>query len=167
MEAQRQDDLNFLNRYYESGLSNILVVYGHRNIEQDAFLMKFMENRKSFFYSARSASSREQLRLWSEELKKDGITPTVISMHTIKPIDKECILNLINKGYKIYTFEEHTILGGLGSVIAEIIAESGNAVQFKRIGINDEFSHIVGNSQFIREQFKLDKDGILKQIFNK
>ena len=74
MEEQRQDDLNFLNRYYESGLSNILVVYGHRNIEQDSFLLKFMENRKSFFYSARSASSGEQLRLWTEELKNDGIS---------------------------------------------------------------------------------------------
>ena len=73
MLEQRQDDLRFLNRYYESGLSNILVVYGHKNIEQDAFLMKFMENRKSFFYSARSASAKEQLTLWSGELRKDGI----------------------------------------------------------------------------------------------
>ena len=74
MEEQRQDDLSFLNRYYESGLSNILVVYGHRNIEQEAFLMKFMENRKSFFYSARSASGREQLKLWTDELKNDSIS---------------------------------------------------------------------------------------------
>ena len=103
----------------------------------------------------------------AQEFKKDGINPMVISMHAIKPIDKECILNLINGGYKIYTFEEHTILGGLGSAIAEIIAESGKAVQFKRIGINDEFSHIVGNSQYIREQFKLDKEGILKQLITK
>ena len=81
MEEQRQDDLSFLNRYYESGLSNILVVYGHRNIEQDAFLMKFMENRKSFFYSARSASGREQLRLWTEELKNDGIVADKIDSY--------------------------------------------------------------------------------------
>lgn len=103
----------------------------------------------------------------AQELKKEGINPTVISMHTIKPIDKECILNLINKGYKIFTFEEHTIIGGFGSAIAEIIAESGKSVPFKRLGINDEFSHIVGKAQYIREQFKLDKAGILEQIVNK
>jgi len=62
-------------------LSNILVVYGHRNIEQDAFLSKFMENRKSFLYSARSASSREQLRLWLGELKADGIPSEKISSY--------------------------------------------------------------------------------------
>ncbi|MBO4456834.1 MAG: ATP-binding protein [Butyrivibrio sp.] len=81
MLEQRQDDLRFLNRYYESGLSNILVVYGHKNIEQDAFLMKFMENRKSFFYSARSASAKEQLTLWSGELKRDGIPVGEVSTY--------------------------------------------------------------------------------------
>ena len=73
MEAQRSEDLRFLNRYYESGLSNILVVYGHRNIEQSALLSKFTENRKSFDYSARSASEREQLFLWTGELKSNRI----------------------------------------------------------------------------------------------
>jgi transketolase len=100
---------------------------------------------------------------YAQELKKDGINPTIISMHSIKPIDKDCILQLINNGNKIYTFEEHTIIGGLGSAVAEIIAESGKAVQFKRIGINDEYSHIVGSTQYIREQFKLDLKGVKEQ----
>ncbi len=73
MEAQRQIDLNFLNRYYESGLSNILVVYGHRNIDMDGLLTKFLENRRSVYYCARSVSLREQLYLWSNELSFSGI----------------------------------------------------------------------------------------------
>ena len=73
MEAQRSEDLRFLNRYYESGLSNILVVYGHRNIEHSALLSKFTENRKSFYYTARSASEREQLFLWTGELRSNRI----------------------------------------------------------------------------------------------
>lgn len=73
MEAQRSEDLRFLNRYYESGLSNILVVYGHRNIEHSALLSKFTENRRSFYYTARSASEREQLFLWTGELKSSRI----------------------------------------------------------------------------------------------
>ena len=100
---------------------------------------------------------------YAQELKKEGIKPTLISMHTIKPIDKDCILNLINNGYKIFTFEEHTIIGGLGSAVAEIIAESGKSVEFKRIGINDEYSHVVGSAQYIREQFKLDLKGVMAQ----
>lgn len=97
---------------------------------------------------------------YAQYLKIKGTAPMLVSMHTIKPIDKECILNLINKNYKIYTFEEHNIIGGLGSAVAEIIAESKKAVEFKRIGINDEYSHVVGSPQYIRKHFKLDLEGV-------
>ena len=95
-------------------------------------------------------------------LKSQGKKPALISMHTIKPVDKDCVMHLINSGFKIYTFEEHTIIGGLGSAVAEIIAESGKSVEFKRIGINDEYSHIVGSAQYIRKQFNLDLEGVIK-----
>lgn len=72
MEELRRIDLAFLNRYYESGLSNILVVYGHRNVEQNALLLKFIENKRNVFYCARSCSSREQIRLWAGELMDQG-----------------------------------------------------------------------------------------------
>ena len=100
---------------------------------------------------------------YAQELKQQGKNPTVISMHTIKPIDKDCILKLINNNFKIYTFEEHTIVGGLGSAVAEVIAESGKGVEFKRIGIKDMYSHIVGSAQYIRKQFKLDLQGVKEQ----
>ena len=72
MEEQRKIDLAFLNRYYESGRSNILVVYGHRNIEQNSLIFKFIENRRSVFYTARSASAAEQVLLWAGELMEEG-----------------------------------------------------------------------------------------------
>ena len=72
MEEQRLADLNFLNRYYESGLSNILVVYGHRNIDHNALINKFLENRRNIYFSARSASIKEQMFLWSKELREKG-----------------------------------------------------------------------------------------------
>ncbi|MCR5157032.1 MAG: hypothetical protein K6C96_10160 [Butyrivibrio sp.] len=72
MEEQRKIDLAFLNRYYESGRSNILVVYGHRNIEQNSLIFKFIENRRSVFYTARSCSSTEQVLLWAGELMEEG-----------------------------------------------------------------------------------------------
>ena len=86
-------------------------------------------------------------------LKNKGRKPYLISMHTIKPLDRECILSLIEKGVEIQTLEEHNIIGGLGSAVAEVIAESGKSVKFKRIGVPDKFSHYIGNQQFIKKQF--------------
>ncbi len=72
MDEQRKIDLSFLNRYYESNRSNILVVYGHRNVEQNSLLFKFIENRRSVFYNARSLSDTEQILHWSKELMEEG-----------------------------------------------------------------------------------------------
>ncbi len=72
MDELRKIDLAFLNRYYESGRSNILVVYGHRNVEQTSLLLKFIENRRHMFYTARKVSEREQIRIWQNELMEDG-----------------------------------------------------------------------------------------------
>ncbi len=88
-------------------------------------------------------------------LKKAGRKPYLISVHTIKPLDKKLITELINKGIEIHTLEEHSIIGGLGSAVAEIIAESGKGIKFKRIGIPDEFCHIVGSQKFLREHYNL------------
>lgn len=95
---------------------------------------------------------------YAETLKKNGRKPYIISMHTVKPIDKDLMLDLINKGVEINTFEEHTIVGGLGSAVAEIIAESGKGVKFKRFGIPDVFSHYVGNQYYIKDKFGLNFD---------
>lgn len=92
---------------------------------------------------------------YCQKLKSEGRKPYLISMHTIKPLDKECLLSLINKGVEIHTLEEHSIIGGLGSAVAEVIAESGNGIKFKRIGIPDEFSHYIGSQKYIKKQFGL------------
>lgn len=95
---------------------------------------------------------------YAKKLKAQGRKPYIISMHTVKPIDKDLILSLVDKGVEINTFEEHTIIGGLGSAVAEVIAESGKAVKFKRYGVPDKFSHYVGNQYYIKEKFGLNFD---------
>ncbi len=92
-----------------------------------------------------------------EDLKSQGRKPYLISMHTVKPLDTNVILDLVNRGVEIYTLEEHNIINGLGSAVAEVIAESGKAVKFKRIGIPDTFSHYIGNQDYLREKFELNK----------
>lgn len=99
---------------------------------------------------------------YADALNKKDIFPTVVSMHTIKPFDSEFIQELIKTHSLIFTFEEHNIIGGLGSAVAEVMAECNTNAKLKRIGVNDEFSHLVGNSQYIRKKYQLDLDGISK-----
>jgi transketolase len=97
----------------------------------------------------------EQANDWVKEWEKAGKRATLLSMPTIKPFDAEAVLELIDKGLPIVTLEEHNIIGGLGSAVAEVIAESGKAVKFKRIAIPDTYSHYVGGQKYQREKFGL------------
>jgi transketolase len=87
-----------------------------------------------------------------DSLQAKGKSAALISMHTIKPFDSQTVLDLIMTGIPMVTLEEHNIIGGLGSAVAEVIAESGQAVRFKRIGIKDIFCHEVGSQQYLRDK---------------
>ena len=78
-------------------------------------------------------------------------------MPTVKPIDTDAILQLINRNIPIITLEEHNMIGGLGSAVAEVIADAGKAVVFKRIAIQDVYSHLVGSQQLLRSKLGLDR----------
>lgn len=73
-----------------------------------------------------------------EILEKDGITVRLLDMHTIKPLDKEAVVNCINDIGKIITVEDHNIINGLGSAVCEVVAEMGKGKVY-RIGIQDQF----------------------------
>lgn len=70
-----------------------------------------------------------------EKLKADEIDARVVDMHTIKPLDKDTIIKAIEETGKIITVEDHNVIGGLGSAVAEVIAEYGKKVKFKRFGL--------------------------------
>ena len=76
----------------------------------------------------------------AEALKDKGISVRVINIHTIKPIDKDIILKAAKETGAIVTAEEHSIIGGLGSAVAEVVGE-GCPVPVVRLGVNDEFGH--------------------------
>ncbi len=73
-------------------------------------------------------------------LQEMGISCRVVNMHTIKPIDKTCVLETANAVRALATIEEHSVIGGLGSAVTEIIAEGGAVLPFKRFGIDDKFT---------------------------
>jgi transketolase len=81
---------------------------------------------------------REAL-LAAEQLQKEDISARVLNMHTIKPLDQAAVLKAAQETGAIFTAEEHTVIGGLGSAVAEVLAESSYAVPFKRVGVDDQF----------------------------
>jgi transketolase len=107
--------------------------------------------------------------VWKAEeiLKKDGIDTAIISVHTIKPFDQDSVIQACKKTGGIITVEEHTLNGGLGSVVAETIVDHGiYPEKLLRIGLESKFSSIVGSQQYLRKQYGLDADAISKKIMN-
>ena len=74
----------------------------------------------------------------AQVLAQKGISARVLDMHTIKPLDTAAVADCISSIGKIITVEDHNILNGLGSAVADVVAESGNAV-LRRVGIQDQF----------------------------
>jgi len=99
-----------------------------------------------------------------ENLKKEGVNAGLISMHTIKPIDKELIKNISKNTNAIFTLEDHNIIGGLGSSVAECLCENGFKGKFKIFGIPDSYPKVTGSQEFLREYFKIDQKSLLSII---
>ena len=97
----------------------------------------------------------------AELLLKAGISAAVIDMHTIKPIDKEVVIKYAALCGYIVTCENHQVINGLGSAVAEVLSENYPA-RLKRIGINDEFGE-VGTQEYLQERFGLTAQNIVKQ----
>ncbi len=100
----------------------------------------------------------------SEKLENNNYKNELISMHTIKPFDYEALEKILKNKKYIFTIEEHNIIGGLGSVVAEYIAESCYKPTFKRFALPDKYSHYVGNQYFIREKLGLTSEKIIYAI---
>lgn len=95
----------------------------------------------------------------AKELDAKGVKVRVLNMHTIKPIDKEAVLAAVHDTRRIITAEDHTVIGGLGGAVAEIIAESGMGCAFKRLGLQDSFSPI-GFHEDLMSHHQIDSNGI-------
>lgn len=99
-------------------------------------------------------------------LKKKKIEASLISFPTFKPIDKELILKEAKNTGRIFTLEEHSVIGGLGSSVAEILAESNINPKFFRFGAPDKFTDITGSQIFLLDYNGLSKDSIVSSILS-
>lgn len=97
-----------------------------------------------------------------EKLKEEGIDVRVIDIHTIKPIDKDIIIKCAKETKKIITVEDHSIIGGLGSAVCEVLSEEYPS-KVTRIGIKDEFGQS-GVWHELMKHYGIDCEGIIKSI---
>lgn len=100
----------------------------------------------------------------SEALNREGVASGVVSMHTVKPIDTDAVVACAAASKLLVTVEEHTILGGLGGAVAEVMSQSAMGVPVLRLGLQDSFSSVVGDQEFLRGQHGLDVDGIVMAV---
>jgi transketolase len=101
----------------------------------------------------------------ADMLEKDGIKCRLVSMHTIKPIDKDAIIDAVKNTGGILTVEEHNIIGGLGSAVAEVLADEGLTPKaFKRLAFPDVNIAKIGGQNWIRDQYGLQANGIADSV---
>ena len=97
-------------------------------------------------------------------LAEHDIYPAVYTFPTVKPIDRAAIVRCAVDFDMIVTVEEHNIVGGFGSAVAEVLAELPERASLLRVGIHDTYSSIVGSQKYLRSQFGLDSGGIATQV---
>lgn len=112
----------------------------------------------TILYAARAAC---------ETLVNEGLDVTLIGMHTIKPLDRDIIEYCAKNSKAIFTVEEHSIIGGLGSAVSEVLIELDYRKPFRKIGLQDKYGPHIGRQSYLREKYGLTpekiKDFILKE----
>ena len=104
----------------------------------------------------------EQAIKAQEELKKQNIEVRVVDIHTIKPIDKEMIVKCAKKTEKLISIEDHSVIGGLGSAISEVLTEE-YPVRLDRMGIKDTVGKS-GKAEELMEYFEITAKDIVKKF---
>ena len=98
----------------------------------------------------------------AEKLAADGIDAMIVNIHTIKPIDEELIVEAAKKCGKVVTVEEHSVIGGLGSAVCDVLSEK-LPTPVKKIGVYDVFGES-GPAVKLLEKYKLDGQGVYEQV---
>ncbi len=97
-----------------------------------------------------------------EELEKENINIRVVDVHTIKPIDREMIIKCAKETKKLITIEDHSVIGGLGAAVCEVLSEE-HPTKVVRMGMQDKFGKS-GKAEQLLKYFKLDSQAIIEEI---
>ncbi|MCB0353503.1 MAG: hypothetical protein KDD64_08270 [Bdellovibrionales bacterium] len=106
----------------------------------------------------------EEAMIAARLLDDAGYSSSVCSVHTLKPLDQETILATARSVRALFTLEEHTVEGGLGGAVSEVLVESGIALPtFRRLGLRSGFSSLVGSQEYLRQQYGIDGKSIFQE----
>tara|TARA_B110000008_G_C16977082_1_gene566318 strand:- start:3044 stop:3967 length:924 start_codon:yes stop_codon:yes gene_type:complete len=101
------------------------------------------------------------------ELSKLDVDIRVLGVHTLKPLDEQQIIMAAKETKGIITIEEHNIIGGLASAVAETCIDNNLCPSiFKKIGLDDKYSSIVGSQNFLRQKYKMDCNAIFDSVLD-
>ena len=125
---------------------------------------RLIKDGKGIAIFSSGAILKEALEV-SSIFEKSGINMAVYSMPIVKPLDSKNILNILSKYDYVFTLEEQTVIGGLGSAFAEILAPvKGKKPPLHMFGLNDEYISTVGNRDYLRKEYKIDAKSIASKI---
>ncbi len=99
-------------------------------------------------------------------LSSRQIHATIVDMHTVKPLDAATVLEIASTHKAVFSIEEHSVVGGLGSAIAEVLSEHGYAGIFKRFGIPDRMPQCIGTGRYLKERMGLTGRAIAEEILD-
>ncbi|WP_426412374.1 transketolase family protein [Bradyrhizobium ganzhouense] len=94
------------------------------------------------------------------DLRVQGLDVGIVNAHTVKPLDRDGILGIAGTGKPLLVAENHSVIGGLGSAVAEVLGEAGIAVPFARLGVSDVFAE-GGTAQFLFDKYGLSTAAIV------
>ena len=105
-----------------------------------------------------------ELKRAAERLSEEGIEAEVVSFPCLKPLDRQMILSLAARYRDLICVEEHSIVGGFGSAVSEVIAESGCGCRVHRMGLQDCFTTAVGDQAYLRRIYGMDAEAICRKV---
>lgn len=138
-------------------------LYDHEKIQGFQPVISLQEGENVALLA--TGSLLEEAKIACEQLNEEGIQVGLYDFVSIKPLAEEKVKEIAKKYQVIVTLEEHTVVGGFGGAISEVVASlSGERASVYRMGLQDEYTTIVGSQRFLREYYHMVADDIVKKV---
>jgi transketolase len=102
----------------------------------------------------------------ADALERDGVSAALVNVSTIKPLDAACVLRAARRCRAVVVAENHSIVGGLGSAVAEVLAQAGAGLPLRRVGVPDTFAEGAAGAPYLFERYGLTAEAVLRAAYD-